>query len=1011
MSAVHPVTGKQIRIIESEGCVWRDAKTLVWLDGTEEAAKWNRYDVGVSSAKAFETVLSKGIEVDACVVLDDAGAEWIRSKSYKSVRIFAVSKTIIDEVGPEFFVKERIDNMVCLEDALELYPILQTAWNGTEADARLMLAILLQYKRTGPIDETKTSRGTVAKMYGLAIISPAPPKPLYLITQFYTCPKPRRAQEIVQCLKMNAGCEYIDKIVLLNEQRFDIPIKSSKIEQRVIGHRLNFKTVFKYICDSVPANAIVVIANSDIYLDSSWRAMWSVSMHNTWLSLLRWDESENPLEKPTLFGPRSDSQDTWVVDSNSVKERTWNWDNLDIPFGQNGCDNAINAEMLQNKFMVANPCMSLITHHVHMSGYRTYEPTNIISRPVFMYVRPSGIHDLKPEYSLVGKPFETLKVPSYRPVIRCTNAAVFNTMLSKKHEEFAKTGIMFPGYNVPLCTYDNVLQTKDGLLQTYNSILVGKSKVVSDTWSESEMSILAPCVSVDVALVAFCPDSVASSPWKYMAHYLGKILYMRRKIGTGEFLGTEEMQGVLEKFNWRVAGAPKENNEVPVLLREAAFQAWSKKAHVWYPQGGFSDLISPVEIQALRESVIRRRTAEGHLVFCLDPLWITKEFVANIETALGTDVVIIEEDDSTEEIMDLLTGASGLIGLADSHPLWGAWLLPKSAFLIEVQVEASPSIEIAHLCTVCDVEQYIQVIPRARPHTKKDIENLAENILKILKKPVEELTAEILVPHSATTGYFAHAGDSFREMLKIWAERDYVPVKEVRGLSNIWLGGVGKVLLYDRPTLEWFHASPEEEQVWNLALFGNPTPLLGAHATAWSFWPRRPRLVEEIASKPRTPFEERTRRVVFYGKSENAVQLRNRSKTSWASACTEFVHITSATEKYPYTHEEYLERLRGSLFGLCLAGYGKKCHREIECMAMGCVPVVAPEVDMTSYAVAPVEGVHYLRVKSPEELLKKTNDISAEQWETMSVAAFTWWKNNASAEGMWELTKRLAGLL
>ena len=167
--------------------------------------------------------------------------------------------------------------------------------------------------------------------------------------------------------------------------------------------------------------------------------------------------------------------------------------------------------------------------------------------------------------------------------------------------------------------------------------------------------------------------------------------------------------------------------------------------------------------------------------------------------------------------------------------------------------------------------------------------------------------------------------------------------------------------------------------------------------------------MEQLALKPRVKAQERPRRVVFYGKSENAVQLRNRTKASWSSACSEFVHLESATAKYPYTHEEYLERLRGSQFGLCLAGYGKKCHREIECMAMGCVPVVAPEVDMDSYAVPPVEGVHYLRVTDPDDLRKKTEAMDEATWEAMSAAAFQWWKENASAEGMWELTKRLVG--
>jgi hypothetical protein len=76
-------------------------------------------------------------------------------------------------------------------------------------------------------------------------------------------------------------------------------------------------------------------------------------------------------------------------------------------------------------------------------------------------------------------------------------------------------------------------------------------------------------------------------------------------------------------------------------------------------------------------------------------------------------------------------------------------------------------------------------------------------------------------------------------------------------------------------------------------------------------------------------------------------------------------------------------------------------------MAMGCVPLVAEEVDMTSYAIPPIEGVHYLRVDGPDDLRKKTEEVDVDSWEKMSAAAFQWWKENASAEGMWALTKRL----
>ena len=75
-------------------------------------------------------------------------------------------------------------------------------------------------------------------------------------------------------------------------------------------------------------------------------------------------------------------------------------------------------------------------------------------------------------------------------------------------------------------------------------------------------------------------------------------------------------------------------------------------------------------------------------------------------------------------------------------------------------------------------------------------------------------------------------------------------------------------------------------------------------------------------------------------------------------------------------------------------------------MAMGCVPVVTPEVDMDSYANPPICGIHYLRAKSPEEVAGLLA-MSKESWEKMSLAGQTWWKENASCKGSFELTRGL----
>ena len=249
-------------------------------------------------------------------------------------------------------------------------------------------------------------------------------------------------------------------------------------------------------------------------------------------------------------------------------------------------------------------------------------------------------------------------------------------------------------------------------------------------------------------------------------------------------------------------------------------------------------------------------------------------------------------------------------------------------------------------------------------------------------------------------------------MVELWAERQYVDAVEDPKAVQIWLGGVGKTLLYDRPTMDWLFTAPSEEQSWELALFGNPKPSeSGGPAKSWFFWPRSPASVETLVEKglAKKGWSERKTTCCFHGKIENKVQEKNRVKQPWYEVCDEYSMANGAEAPYKLSKTEYLLRLADSKFGLCLAGFGKKCHREIECMAMGCVPVCAPEVDMENYASPPQEGVHYIRVESPEDAKQKLATMTEEQWRLMSVACMQWWKENASAEGSWRLTAQLAG--
>jgi hypothetical protein len=692
-----------------------------------------------------------------------------------------------------------------------------------------------------------------------------------------------------------------------------------------------------------------------------------------------------------------------------VKARTWDWNTLNIPFGKGGCDNAINVEMLRQKFLIVNPCVSIITHHVHTSGYRTYDPQDIVERPIYMHLNPIGVHDLKAELNLPGPAFKTLPVKASVPILNgpsATQKETFFKMLERS--KVITDGIVSAERSIPLYKLKNVMQGADGLLSTYGSIYVGPSKTAAEAWSAKEMNIVTASVDVDVAMVAYLPDDVANNPYKYMLQYLGKILVLQGLSGkVGEFLSVnnDRMKDVLNLFKWKTPS-------VPVLARDESFQAWCREAYVWYPED--NAMPTPQEIEALRTAFqFGWDSKPDKRIICLvDGGWITEKLVAELETAMGSEdmqFVAVRPTDSMIELAEKFNGAAGMLTFSDNSLNALAWLLPTKAKVWEIQSEMKPTPALLHLADVCGLKHAMHVVARSVPQNEiekglivtavcKMIGNIVVEPPRITQVAALSALPQILMPRFQLEGFFGHNGDSFREIARMWGERKYVTVKETDS-SHVWLGGVGETLLYDRPTLQWLEAAPA---TWKKALFGNPAPPAGG--SSWSFWPRRPRIVEELVARgaPTKGYNERTLGTVFYGRSENAVQKANRTVHDWSNSCDEFVHL-EGVKPYPYTHREYLERLSRARWGLCLAGFGKKCHREIECMAMGCVPVVAPEVDMTNYADPPVEGIHYIRVASPADMVK----LDAAAWQKMSDAGKAWWAKNCSVKGLWELTKSL----
>jgi hypothetical protein len=552
--------------------------------------------------------------------------------------------------------------------------------------------------------------------------------------------------------------------------------------------------------------------------------------------------------------------------------------------------------------------------------------------------------------------------------------------------------------------------TRDGLAYTYDTLLLGKSKASANAWSSSKVSYLAASMLVSNGMIAPLADDVASNPGRYLLEYFSKVLFLRQKFNsdTGEFWCSRkpECGEVLRMFSWPT-------KEIPVISRDENEQTWCSKAVMWPHQDSPPQYVSKEEIGALRGALglggWKPTVEEKRLVIVVDGKWMTEEVAEAIEEGIKGQYsvkFVWSGRTSLDACLRAMRGAWGiLLPKADSLAAW-CWVLPHGAFVWEIQSEMEPSAVTLHTAAAAELEHRLTIVPKGTP-TEKDLTGLATKLgAAILGEGLPSAVGvpSLLMP-TGHTGLFAHAGDSFREIAEEWGRRGYVTVKK-SSCANIWLGGVGDALLYDRPTNEWLLKSPAREMKWAKALFGNPAPQ--GTGVSWSFWPRRPLLVEALVQKglQLKPWEGRRKTLVFYGRSENSVQKGHRTRFDWSTVCDDFVHI-QGSDPYPYTQEQYLELLSNAWFGLCLAGYGFKCHREIECMAMGCVPIAGPDVDMTRYAEPPVEGLHYLRATDPAAAKAALEKITPERWMVMSVACRDWWKRNCSVDGLWKLTQKL----
>ena len=1039
MIAQHPVTGKQIKIIPTRTQLWRDTKTVVFLDrNADPSVSWTRWETLAFGLETIKALQEKNIEVHIPVLLNEPSitAATLKDLSVTS-HLLVVSQEILKQIPRADYESLQIGNILCLEEFAALFSYLGAPWNGSQEDAACLITAVLRFSRIAGISTESTaiqSRLPRLAELGISLLGPdAQPEKLWLIQQFFKPSKAKREREIKKCLEQNIACPYIDTIVLLNEEDFSSTLPSDpkkKIVQEICGKRLTYRMVLDYIYTKVPPNVFVCFSNSDIYLESSIQHIWTFSLQDRFISLLRWDVPDDSSKPPVLFGPRADSQDTWILSSNSVKSRVWKWDSLDFPFGKNGCDNAINVEMLRQKFLISNPAYSIKTLHLHTSGVRTYNPLDIVDKNIYLHIEPTGLNDMNARESW---PIERIAqkvphVPFSRVVksVQTKEIDTFCSMIKRSNTYTYVRGSMNTFQTQPdiVLRLEDSYLTMNGLPFGHHEMYIGPSQTSQELWAKESLGGCVPTLSSDTVVGATLTNEILSSRENFCLHYISKILQLMAwdEFKQAEFLCPKDDLFVktLGLFKWS-------RKEIPVLPRESHLNIHFKKGIVLAASD--TTLVTKEDVDALRRLCVLPwqekvdSSSKPRLVVLQDGTFLDSKWIGELEElleekGLDWDVRVVYPTTSLERVMDGLCMASYFVyaNTATLKQFWPfLWICPGTCQLVEIQNEMDPQGDGLHLAGACDLHHSLVIARKGiREPTMKDcLKQVSMTLFTGLStNSIVDSLPTVWIPRADIEGFFAHPGDSFREMARLWSKRGYCATKEHPVASLCWWGDVGSgVLLYDRPTMDWMWTAPPIEQAWKKGLFGNPEPPTQKDrlAKAWSFWPRRPEFVEAAVEKKfhTHSWTQRTKTLVFYGKIENKVQERRRTTSDWMNVCDEFVMPRGPTTSYLYTQEEYIQKLSEAKFGLCLAGYGKKCHREVECMAMGTVPICDKEVDISSYAEPPVEGTHYLRVQSPDEIPKLLESMTEEKWTAMSAACHLWWKQNSSCEGMFALTKRL----
>ena len=193
-----------------------------------------------------------------------------------------------------------------------------------------------------------------------------------------------RQKEIEECLRKNVENPHIHRIILLNERNYkqkEFGIESPKISQVVVGKRLQYSDFFRHIREN-RMKGYHILANSDIFFDETIEKIKYSDIHlvKKAIALLRYEYNpQNPSGSP-VFGPRYDSQDSWIIHSSfcatAEQEKAFQF-----PLGKPGCDNKVIYLLSILNYQIINDPIAIKSYHYHRSNIRNYNKRDVIKVP------------------------------------------------------------------------------------------------------------------------------------------------------------------------------------------------------------------------------------------------------------------------------------------------------------------------------------------------------------------------------------------------------------------------------------------------------------------------------------------------------------------------------------------------------------------------------------------------------------------------------------------------------